>query len=309
MSFKLKKIFLVQLCLSVLIISFGVFAAEIKPSDTLYLPTSYFAASSGAGASFVGDIESPTKGKDGLSRGDVSMMAANPATLAALKKQYTVFGNASWQYNLDLVEAGVFDSTVTSVAFALAARETLPTETRTRDRSIKVAAAYQLKDIFDDLILGLSYDFQQLSLTDKWAWQNDNHLMGVGALYRIKSPWDKYIFLGLSQKGLFDKYNSSLTDVGVSTTAFENYYIFNIDALIDSKKGFQSVVTGVNIVLPQYFELKGSIGYNPKQDRIFWGSGIFFKGPLLHLYYTLVKTDSDDTTLRQTAGLELAFSI
>ena len=108
------------------------------------------------------------------------MMAANPATLAALKKQYTVFGNASWQYNLDLVEAGFLILLLLQLLSALAARETLPTETRTRDRSIKVAAAYQLKDIFDDLILGLSYDFQQLSLTDKWVWQNDNHLMGVG---------------------------------------------------------------------------------------------------------------------------------
>ncbi len=309
MSFKLKKIFLVQFCLSVLAISSGVFATEIKPSDTIYQSTSYFAASSSAGAASVGYDDSNGGRGYFITGGDASMMNANPAILAILKQQYTVFGNASWQNNLDLIEAGIFDSSVTPVAFALTARETIPSDTRTRDRSFKAGAAYRLKDFLNNLSLGLSFEYQQLSLTDKWAWQNENYLMGVGAIYRINTPWDKLIFLGLSQKGLFDKYNSSVTDVGVSTAAFENYYIFNLDALIDSKKGFQSVVTGVNIVLPQYFELRGSIGYNPKQDRIFWGSGIFFKGPLLHLYYTLVKTDSDDTTLRQTAGLELAFSI
>ena len=293
MSFKLKKIFFVQFCLSILGISNQALPADIRPSSVLTLPTSYLAAGSGAGAS---------------APGDASMLDANPAILPALKKQYSVFGSGSWQNKLDLVEAGVFDSTTTPIAMAIRARETIPTDTLTRDRSFTAAAGYQLP-FLTNLSLGLSFEYQQLSLIDKWAWQNENYRLGVGAFYQVNTPWKNPIFLGVGTRGLFDKYNSNITNVGISTYAFDNYFTFNVDGLIDSKSGFQSLITGVNILIQTYFELRGSIGYNPKQDRIFWGSGIFFKGPVLHLYYTLVKIDSDDTTLRQTAGLELAFSI
>lgn len=293
MSFKLKKIFLVQFCLCILNLSVSAFGSEVKPSQVLNAPTSYLSAASGAGAAAPGDI---------------SMLDANPAILPALKKQYSVFGGTSWQEKLDLIEAGVFDSTTTPVAMALRARETIPSDTVTRDRSFTTAVGYQLP-FLSNLSLGLSFEYQQLSLSKIWAWQKQNYRLGLGAFYQINTPWKNPIFLGASTKGLFDKYNTTLTDIGISTTAFENYFTFSLDGLIDSKKGFQSIVSGVNVILSNFFEFRGSLGYNPKQDRIFWGSGIFFKGPVLHLYYTLVKTDSDDTTLRQTAGLELAFSI
>lgn len=293
MSFKLKKIFLVQLCLSNFCISFSVFAADPKPSKVLTAPTSSFAALSGAGAS---------------ASGDASMLDANPAILPALKRQYFVFGGGSWQSNFDLVEAGVFDSTTTSVAMVIRGREIIPNDERARDRSFKVGLGYQIPAI-DNLSLGISGEFQQISLFENWAWRKENYLMGVGLFYQINIPNGNPIFLGLSSNGLFDKYNANIVDVGISTVTLDKFVILNADALFNSDNGFQSIVGGVSIVAQTYFDLKGSIGYNPNQGRFFWGSGIFFKAPVLHLYYTLVKTDSDDTTLRQTAGVELAFSL
>ncbi|APJ04673.1 hypothetical protein [Silvanigrella aquatica] len=292
MSFKLKKIILVQFCFSILFISHSAFADNVKPSAALNVPTSSFAAGSGAGAS---------------APGDASVMDANPAILPALKKQYSVFGGTSWQNYFDLLEAGVFDSTTTPVAMVIRGRQTIPNET-SRDRSFKAAFGYQIPAI-PNLSVGLSGEYQQLGLTDSWQWQNSNYRMGAGLFYQINTSWQQPFFLGLSTNGLFDKYNASIIDVGVSTVALNQFYTLNADVLFDSKNGFQSVIGGVNILAQTFFELKGSVGYNPKNERFFWGSGIFFKGPLLHLYYTLVKTDSDDTTLRQTAGVELAFSL
>jgi hypothetical protein len=292
MTFKLKKIILVQFCFSVLSFSISAFADPVKPSPSLTAPTSSFAASSGAGAS---------------APGDASMMDANPAILPALKKQYSVFGGASWQSNFDLVEAGVFDSTTTPVAMVIRGRETIPNDT-TRDRSFKAGLGYQIPAL-KNLSVGVSGEYQQLGLTDYWAWQNTNYRMGAGLFYQVNVPTGEPIFFGLSTNGLFDKYNASIIDVGVSTVTLDRFYTINADVLFDSLNGFQSVVGGVSILAQTYFDIKGSIGYNPKQARFFWGSGIFFKAPVLHLYYTLVKTDSDDTTLRQTAGVELAFSL
>ncbi len=293
MSFKLKKIILVQFCFSTLFFSISAFANEVKPSSALTAPTSSFAALSGAGAS---------------APGDASMMDANPAILPALKKQYSVFGGTSWQSNFDLIEAGVFDSTTTPVAMVIRGRETIPNDTISRDRSFKVGLGYQIPAL-KNLSLGVSGEYQQLGLTDRWAWQNTNYRMGAGLFYQLNVPSGEPIFFGLSTNGLFDKYNASIIDVGVSTVTLDRFYTLNADALFDSVNGFQSVVGGVSILIQTYFDIKGSIGYNPKQARFFWGSGIYFKAPVLHLYYTLVKTDSDDTTLRQTAGVELAFSL
>ena len=292
MSFKLKKINLVQYCLSSIFFSISAFAEAVQPSPALTVPTSSFAASSGAGAS---------------APGDASMMDANPAILPALKRQYSVFGGTSWQSNFDLVEAGVFDSSTTPVAMVIRGRETIPNDT-TRDRSFKVGLGYQIPTL-KNLSVGLSGEYQQVSLTDVWTWQNTNYRMGAGLFYQINVPSGEPIFFGLSTNGLFDKYNASIIDVGVSTVTLNGFYSLNADVLFDSLNGFQSVVGGVSILAQTYFDIKGSIGYNPKQARFFWGSGIFFKAPVLHLYYTLVKTDSDDTTLRQTAGVELAFSL
>lgn len=293
MSFKLKKIILVQFCFSNLFFLISAFADTAVPSPALTAPTSSFAALSGAGAS---------------APGDASMMDANPAVLPALKKQYTVFGGTSWQSNFDLVEVGVFDSTTTPIAMVLRGRETIPNDINSRDRSFKVGLGYQIPSI-KNLSVGISGEYQQLALKDLWAWQNTNYRMGAGLFYQVNLLNRNPIFFGLSANSLFDKYNANMIDAGVSTVALNRFYTFNADALFDSVNGFQSVVGGINILAQTYFDIKGSIGYNPKQARFFWGSGIFFNAPVLHLYYTLVKTDSDDTTLRQTAGVELAFSL
>lgn len=293
MSFKLKKIILVQFCFSIQFFSISALATEAKPSFVLTAPTSSFAASSAAGAS---------------APGDASMMDANPAILPALKKQYSVFGGGSWQSHFDLIEAGIFDSTTTPIAMVVRGRETVPSDTISRDRSFKAGLGYQIPAL-KNLSIGVSGEYQQLGLTESWAWQNTNYRMGAGLFYQVNVPTGEPIFFGFSTNGLFDKYNASIIDVGVSTVTLNRFYTLNVDALFDSMNGFQSVVSGVNILIQTYFDIKGSIGYNPKQARYFWGSGIFFKAPVLHLYYTLVKIDSDDTTLRQTAGVELAFSL
>jgi hypothetical protein len=292
MPFKLKKIILVQFCFSSLFFSISAFADDVKPSSTLIAPTASFAASSGAGAS---------------APGDASMMDANPAILPALKKQYSVFGGTSWQSNFDLIEVGVFDSTTTPVSMVIRGRETIPNQV-SRDRSFKVGLGYQIPAL-SNLSAGISAEYQQVGLTDNWAWQKTNYRVGAGLFYQLNIPSGEPIFFGLSSNGLFDKYNATTFDLGISTVTLNRFYTINADVLFDSETGYQSVVGGVNILIQTYFDVKGSIGYNSKQARLFGGAGIYFKAPVLHLYYTLVKTDSDDTTLRQTAGVELAFSL
>jgi hypothetical protein len=293
MSFKLKNIFLVQFCFSSMLISFKAFAIEVKPASALTAPTSSFAAASGAGAS---------------SPGDASMMDANPAILPALKKQYSVFGGTSWKSEFDLVEAGVFDSTTTPVSMVIRARETLPSDTVSRDRSFKLGLGYQIPQL-KNLSIGITGEYQQLALYERWAWQNTNYRMGAGLFYQMNTSFGTPIFWGLSTSGLFDKYDAKVIDAGIATALLNGFYIINVDTLFDSKNGLQSIVSGLSIIAQTFFELKGSVGYNLYQDRFFWGTGVFFKAPVLHLYYTLVKTDSDDTTLRQTAGVEFAFSL
>ena len=292
MSLKLKKIFLVQFCFLNFVISFYAFASDPKPSKTITAPTSSFAASSGAGAS---------------APGDASMMDANPAILPALKKQYSVFGGTSWQNDFDLIEAGIFDSTTTPVSMVIRGRETIPSDKISRDRSLKIGLGYQIPAI-PNLSVGGSFEYQQLSLFKIWDWKSENYLMGAGLFYQLNVIDNNPIFLGLSTKGLFDKYNDNIVDIGASIVTLNNLVTLNSDALFDSNNGFQSIVSGANIA-KTFLELKGSLGYNPTKARIFWGSGIFFKAPVLHIYYTLVKADSDDTTIRQTAGVELAFSL
>jgi hypothetical protein len=68
-------------------------------------------------------------------------------------------------------------------------------------------------------------------------------------------------------------------------------------------------VWGLNLQPNLFFELRSHVGYNLKKAHFFGGGGLFLKAPILHLYYTLVKTNLDDTTLRQTTGVELSFSI
>ena len=93
--------------------------------------------------------------------------------------------------------------------------------------------------------------------------------MGAGLFYQINLSPENPLFLGLSTNGLFDKYNANITDVGVSIVTLNKYVTLSTDALIDSNNGFQSVVGGINIATESYFDLKGSIGYNPNHSRFF----------------------------------------
>ncbi|WP_186647818.1 hypothetical protein [Fluviispira vulneris] len=293
MSFKLKNIIFVQCCLSNIFFQELSFADTPKPSYALMSPSSTFAALSGAGAA---------------APGDASMVDANPAILPALKKEYYLFGGTAWQKQADMVEFGIFDSYLTPVATVLRARETLSSDDIERDRRFTLGLAYQIPEI-KNLSIGLSFEYQQLILTEKWKWQAENYRMGAGLFYQIDLASGRPIFLGLSSLGMFDKYNPTSFDAGISTVVLDGYYTLSADALFDSKSGFLSAVGGFNVAVHRFFDIKGSVGYNPNESRFFWGTGIFFNGPVLRLYYTLVKTDSDDTTLRQTAGAQVALSL
>lgn len=292
MSLKLKKIILVQFCFLNLIYFIPAFSHDFSPSDALNRPSSSLAASSGAGAS---------------APGDASMMDANPAILPALKRQYTLSTGMAWSSKIDSFEVSAFDSTLPPLAMAIRVRETIPNGT-SRDRSIKVGLGYKLPNV-SNLSLGLSFDYQQINLTELWKWNENNYRVGLGAFYQINLNSDSPIFLGLSTNGLFDKYNAKTFDFGVSTFLLDQSVNLSSDVLFDTKNGLQSFVGGLTFITKVFLEVKGSVGYNPKFSRFFWGSGIFLKSPVLHVYYTLVKNDSNDTTLKQTAGIEFALSL
>ncbi|KAB8028099.1 hypothetical protein [Fluviispira multicolorata] len=293
MSFKLKNIIFVQCCLANFLMQSQTFADTPKSFYSLMSPTSTFAALSGAGAA---------------APGDASMVDANPALLPALKKEYYFFGGAALQNQVDLMELGIFDSSSTPIAAVFRARETFLNDDINRDRRFTLGLAYQMTQI-KNLSIGVSGEYQQLNLSEKWKWDKENYRIGAGLFYQIDLASGRPIFLGLSSNGMFDKFNPTVFDAGVSTVILDGYYTVNADALFDSNSGFLSAVSGLNVAVHKFFDIKGSVGYNPRESRFFWGTGIFFNGPVLRLYYTLVKTDSNDTTLRQTAGAQIALSL
>lgn len=291
MSFKLKNIILVQSSFYALNCGTCCFAAETKTSNALNAPHSTLSALSNAGAA---------------APGDASMVDANPALLAAFKKEYYFFSGVAWQNEFESFEIGAFDSTTSSLAASLKVRQTIPNGIA-KDRSFQLGLGYQIPQI-QNLSIGLSGEYQQLSLIETWSSNQKNFNLGTGVLYQINFNDSSPLFLGLSSRKIFDRESATTFDFGLSKNVLNGFYTLSADTLLNSKNGLQSLVSGMSITINKFFDIKGSIGYNPKMNEFFWGSGIFFNGPVLRVYYTLVKPDSSDKTLRQTAGVHLALS-
>jgi hypothetical protein len=253
-------------------------------------PTGTWAALSGGGVAAAGDS---------------SVIDVNPALLAAIEKQYTLFGAMSKQTHVNLWEAGILDNTTSALAGEIRVRQTIPNETG-RDRRISAALAGQVEKTNLSLGLGITWDQFGLNTTD-FKYDSDNWSVSPGLLYQKTFRSGVPMFFGLSLVKLGDKYDPNYLYAGLSTSLFNRILSLNMDTRTSSESGFVSVIGGATVTAHDFLELRGSGGYNPRDARSFWGTGIFFNAPILHLYYTVARLDMDDTTVRHTLGLALSF--
>ena len=271
--------------------AFAATAVVVPPARALSEPTGSLSAYSGLGAAAPGDYSST----------DV-----NPAIMSALKKQYILFGDTSWESRLDLVDFGVLDTSSTSVATVLRIRESIPDDVTPRDRRFTLGLSYKVPDT--NFSFGGSFDYEQLSLFSFTKANDRNYFGGAGFLYEVMTKTGIPVFIGAGMTHLGDVYSPALYDIGASTTFLDGYYSANLDGLFSNLSGLQKIVGSLNIIVNQFMDIKGSYGYRTRDKRDVWGGGIFFHAPVLQLYYTFASSDSDDTTsIRQTAGCALNF--
>lgn len=264
----------------------------VPPSSSLYLPTGSLAAYSGLGAA---------------APGDYSSVDANPAIMSAFKKQYVLFGDASWQTDTNVVGGGIIDNSTTDVATLIRVRESVPNDYDTRDRRFTLGLSYQIPRT--NLSLGLSADYEQLTLTNLTSSDESNFFAGIGFLYEYVTSSGRPFFVGAGINRLFDIYSPVTYDTGISTTFFDGFYSVSLDALSTNASGFQKVIGSVQVVANRFFDLKGSYGYLTKDKKPAWGAGFFFHAPVIQLFYTFASSDSGDTSkIRQTAGCALNFA-
>ena len=263
----------------------------IPPSPSLYEPTAALAAYSGLGAAAPGDYSST----------DV-----NPAITSALKKQYLLFGDTSWQQYDNLVDFGILDNTSTEVATLIRVRESVPNDFDTRDRRFTLGLSYQIPKT--TLGFGVTMDYEQLTLTSLTASSAYNYFGGIGFLYQYTSSSGRPFFIGAGMNRIFDAYNPIEYDVGISTTFLKGFYALSLDGLSSNISGLEKIVGSLDVIANQFLDLKGSYGYLTKDKKAVWGAGIFFHAPVIQLFYTFASSDSNDTTTpRQTAGCALNF--
>lgn len=261
------------------------------PSPAIYQPTASQSAYSNAGAS---------------SPGDYSSAEINPAILSALSKQYILFGSTGWQTYDNYIEGGIFDNMTTSVASLIKMRETPQRNDYSRDRSYNLSLSYQIPET--TLSLGLGINYQQIDLTDSTSSNDTNSYGAAGFFYEFLTKSAHPIFIGFGTNNIFNKYRTTTFNTGVSTTFLDGYYSIGLDGIATKASGFQKVVGTLEINVNQFLDLKASYGYRTKDKKSVWGSGLFFRAPVLQVFYTVASSDTDDTTtLLQTAGAALNF--
>lgn len=291
MYFKLKFFSIVQIP-TLFFISFGCLnqARSIAPS-LLESPAGTANASSGTGVAAPGDA----------SVGDI-----NPALLPVIKKQYTIFTNGSYSKDFDALEFGLLDSLMSSeVAALVRVRETIPSDLIKRDRRASLALGYEPKNSAFSVGMIANYDWLELLALRKYESSNWN--LGLGGLYKLHLASGHYLFFGTSLLRLFDSKEKPFIDTGMSLEAFDGFYTFHGDLVASTVSGVQKGVIGIILHTKNYLDLRGSVGFNPENRRVFWGSGIYFGGPRINLYYSIARVDDDDTTPRQVAGLSISF--
>ncbi len=54
-----------------------------------------------------------------------------------------------------------------------------------------------------------------------------------------------------------------------------------------------------------FLEMRGSVGYNSRYSRSFWGAGVYLNAPVLHLYYSVHSPDEKNPKTTHVFGLEI----
>ena len=299
MNFKNKNFFsnlIPCVFMSIMSSTLPAFADTVKvlpPSHYLTEPTASLAAYSGLGAAMPGDY---------------SAIDVNPAIMSAFRNQYLIFADTAKDAHTGLLDFGVLDSASTEVAASVRFRQSIPGYEEQRDRRLSLALSYEIPKT--NLSLGVSFDYEQLSLSSFSKYNDSNYFGGIGFLYEYITSSGRPFFVGVGVNHISDSYIPVQYDIGLSTTFFDGFYAISLDTLLASEGGLQQVSSGLDIIANRFLDLKGSFGYRPKIKKNVWGAGIFFHAPVLQVFYTFASSDSNVTTkIRQTAGLALNFAM
>jgi len=238
------------------------------------------------------------------SDGDSSVIDINPALLAAVEKQYSIFGDTNFHSGLDMFEVGVMDTLFAPIRAVIKFRQTTKSTTDI-DRFIRLGLAYQIPKTH--LSLGAVGTFIQ-SHMENWLHASESGgSLGLGALYQIDFENSPPLFLGFSAMSIFDKFQKTTFNLGLSKGLYQNTYNLHIDGSIDDKAESPKIAGGFDLNIRQFFVLRGTLGWNLKKNVLPIGAGLFFNGPKLKAFYSIATHQANSSSPWHSLGLIIAF--
>ena len=236
--------------------------------------------------------------------GDSSVVDINPALLASIQKQYSLFGSTNFHTGLDMFEIGVLDNIFTPVAAVLKLRQTTHSTTDI-DRFFRLGLAYHIPRT--GLSLGLSTTYIQHQLHNWIKSQESGGSIGAGALYQIGFQTTPPLSIGFSILNIFDRYQKTSFNFGVAKGFLNELYTLHADASILTDYKHPRVAGGLDVQFREFFYLRGTVGWDFDENVLPVGGGVFFNGPRLKAYYSLATYQVNTKRLWHSIGLILAF--
>ncbi len=236
--------------------------------------------------------------------GDSSVVDINPALLAVIQKQYSVFGSTNFHTGLDMFEIGVLDSLFSKVAGLLKYRQTTKS-TSDIDRFFRLGLAQKIPDTH--LSLGVSATFIQHHLNNWIKSETSGGSVGVGAFYSLEFERTSPVFLGFSVLNIFDRYQKTSYNLGVAKGFVQNLVMMHIDGALQDSLKHPKIASGLDIKFRDFFYLRGSLGWDFEDKVLPVGGGLFFDGPRLKAYYSLATYQVNTKGIWHSIGLIISF--
>ncbi len=238
--------------------------------------------------------------------GDSSSPSVNPALLSVSQQNYEIFTQYGFSGDINSLNLGIKDNVSTEVSAEFRVHQLLGENQEDRQRRMSLALSYLLHKI--PLSIGMTINFDQYNL-DKWnsSGTSSRFSANLGSVYECKVG-DQPLFLGFAVNRLNDSTLPTTFDFGLSAPIYNGIYYTSLDSILDVDGKWKEQF-GVQLQANKYFEMKGSFGYNISSQQIYYGAGLFFNAPVLHVYYGIARLDLNDKTLWQTAGLSINLSM
>lgn len=284
----LKNFLLLSLC----VLLYGIFfsgTAHATEDSRLYLNFPFASAQ----ALSRGGVAAP---------GDASSLNVNPALLSVSQKNYEIYSQYGFAGHINSLNLGVKDAVSSPVAAAFQIQQLFGNSSKKRQRRFSLGLSYLLNEI--PLSLGMSVNFDQYNLVEITDGGDDSRFSAnFGAVYELHIK-EQPVFAGFSIRGINDPIMPTIYNLGLSTPFYDGIYFLNVDSSVDAKQSWREQA-GIQVHANKYLDIKGSVGYNVSSHTPYYGAGIFFNAPVLHVYYSVAKIDLGDKTFWQTAGISI----